>query len=157
MCHVLTGIYIGKTFLIKLIFFVIKSFFNIFFTEVNSKSDWLKDYRNITEMCCSRNFFHYILILWYFIIFNITTWNKICVIQKLPSRGVLKKRCSDNTQQIYRRTTMPKFVCNFIGITLRHGCSPVNLPHIFRTPFTKNTSERLLLVIDVSVVLFSVI
>ena len=36
-------------------------------------------------------------------------------------------------QQIYRR------------ITLCHGCSPVNLLHIIRTPFTKNTSERLLL------------
>ena len=35
--------------------------------------------------------------------------------------------------------------CNFIEITLRHGCSPVNLLHIFRTPFTKNSSERLLL------------
>ena len=28
---------------------------------------------------------------------------------------------------------------NFIEITLRYGCSPVNLLHIFRTPFTKNT------------------
>ena len=30
-------------------------------------------------------------------------------------------------------------------ITLRHGCSPVNLLHIFRTPFTRNTSGWLLL------------
>ena len=29
---------------------------------------------------------------------------------------------------------------NFIEITLRHGCSPVNLLHIFRTPFAKKTS-----------------
>ena len=34
---------------------------------------------------------------------------------------------------------------NFIEITLRHGCSPVNLLHIFRTSFTKNTSGLLLL------------
>ena len=34
---------------------------------------------------------------------------------------------------------------NFIEITLRHGCSPVNWLHIFRTPFPKNTSGRLLL------------
>ena len=26
------------------------------------------------------------------------------------------------------------------AITLRHGCSPVNLLHIFRPPFLKNTS-----------------
>ena len=33
---------------------------------------------------------------------------------------------------------------NFIEISLRHGCSPVNLLHIFRAPFLKNTSGRLL-------------
>ena len=33
---------------------------------------------------------------------------------------------------------------NFIEITLRYGCSPVNLLHIFRTPFPKNTSKWLL-------------
>ena len=33
---------------------------------------------------------------------------------------------------------------NFIEITLHHGCSPVNLLHIFRTPFIKNTSGGLL-------------
>ena len=32
-----------------------------------------------------------------------------------------------------------------IETTLRHGCSPVNLLHIFRTPFLKNTSGWLLL------------
>ena len=34
-------------------------------------------------------------------------------------------------------------------IALRHGCSPVNLLHIFRTPFLKNTSGRLLLVFHI--------
>ena len=33
----------------------------------------------------------------------------------------------------------------FIEITLQHRCSPVNLLHIFRTSFLKNTSRRLLL------------
>ena len=33
---------------------------------------------------------------------------------------------------------------NFNEITLWHGCSPVNLLHIFRRPFSKNTSGRLL-------------
>ena len=40
---------------------------------------------------------------------------------------------------------MPK--CDFnkvaLQITLRHGRSPVNLLHIFRTPFSVNTSEWL--------------
>ena len=51
-------------------------------------------------------------------------------------------------QQIYRRTPGPsamsiKLLCNFIEITLCHGCSLVNLLHIFRTP-PKNTSGLLL-------------
>ena len=50
--------------------------------------------------------------------------------------GVLSKRCSENMQQIYKR-------CNFIKITLWHGCSPVNLPRIFRTAFTNNTTGRM--------------
>ena len=33
--------------------------------------------------------------------------------------------------------------CNFIVIALRHGSSPVNLLHIFRTAFPKNTSGKL--------------
>ena len=40
---------------------------------------------------------------------------------------------------------MPK--CDFIEMTLLHGCSPVNLLHIFRTPFTTNTAGWLLLII----------
>ena len=32
-----------------------------------------------------------------------------------------------------------KLLCNFIEITPWHGCSPVNLLLIFRTPFSKNT------------------
>ena len=65
--------------------------------------------------------------------------------QKQPSRGVLRERCSKNMQQIYRRTPMQS---NFIEITLQHGCSPVNLLHIFGTRFPKNTSGRLLLIQD---------
>ena len=62
--------------------------------------------------------------------------------QKQPPRGAPRKRCSEKI----RRTPMPK--CDFNKVAkqpFRHGCSPVNLLDIFRTPFTKNTSERLLL------------
>ena len=68
-------------------------------------------------------------------------------LQKQPSRGVLRKRCSENIQQIHRRASMAKCHFNKVAyeITLRHGCSPLNLLHIFRTPFPKNSSGRLLL------------
>ena len=38
-----------------------------------------------------------------------------------------------------------KLKSNFIEITLRHGCSPVTLLHIFRTTFPKNISGGVLL------------
>ena len=63
-------------------------------------------------------------------------------LQNQPSKGVLRKWCSENIPQIYRRTPM---LCNFIEIALRHGCSHVNLLHIFRAPFYKNTYGGLLL------------
>ena len=40
---------------------------------------------------------------------------------------------------------MPKSDFNKVA---QHGCSPVNLLHIFRIPFFKNTSELLLLLVD---------
>ena len=59
------------------------------------------------------------------------------------SRGVLResvlKICSIFTREHPCRSVISvKLLCNFIEITLRHGCSPVNLLHIFRTPFCKN-------------------
>ena len=38
---------------------------------------------------------------------------------KQPVRGVLLKRCSENMQQIYRRTPMPK--CDFNKVALQLG------------------------------------
>ena len=74
--------------------------------------------------------------------------------QKQPPRGVPWERCSENVPQIDRRTPCCsvisiKLQSNFIEIALRHGCSPVNLLHIFRTPFLKNSSGWLLLTFGV--------
>ena len=44
-----------------------------------------------------------------------------------------------------------KLQSNFIEIKLRHGCYPVNLLHIFRTSFSKNTSGGLLLILGITV------
>ena len=53
--------------------------------------------------------------------------------QKQPTRGVLRKRCFENMHQTYRRTPYRTWI------------SPVNLLHIFKTPFPKNTSGGMLL------------
>ena len=42
-----------------------------------------------------------------------------CFTQKQPSRGVLTKRCSENMQQIYRSTLMPK--SNFNKVALQNS------------------------------------
>ena len=60
-------------------------------------------------------------------------------------KGVLKK-CSKCTGEHPCRSVISiKLLCNFIEIPLRHECSSVNLLHIFRTSFSKNTSGWLLL------------
>ena len=57
-----------------------------------------------------------------------------------------QKIFSKFTEHPCRSAISVKFQSNFIGITLPYGCSPVNLLHIFRTSFPKNTSGRLLLI-----------
>ena len=60
-------------------------------------------------------------------------------------KGVLKI-CSKFTGEHPCQSAISiKLPRNFIEIALRHGCFPVNLLHIFRTPFLKNTSGWLLL------------
>ena len=48
---------------------------------------------------------------------------------------------------------LTKFIDNFIAITLRHGCSAVNLLHIFRKTFPKNTSGGMLMKSSISFIL----
>ena len=47
-----------------------------------------------------------------------------------------------------------KLQSNIIEITIRHGCSPVNLPHLLRTPFSKNSSGWLLVASVLSKIIF---
>ena len=65
------------------------------------------------------------------------------IIQKQPPRGAPWERCSENMQQISRRTPMPKFATLLHATLLKShfGMGSVNLLHIFRVPFLKNTSE----------------
>ena len=44
-------------------------------------------------------------------------------LQKQPSRGVLKKRCSENMLQIYWRTPIPKCDFNKVSMQLYWNCS----------------------------------
>ena len=58
------------------------------------------------------------------------------------SSEVVPERCS--VKKVFWNVISMKLLC--MGcFTLCHGCSPVNLLHIFRTPCPKNTSGGLLL------------
>ena len=62
-------------------------------------------------------------------------------------KGVLKICSKFTGEQPHQSVISIKLQSNFIEITLRHGCFPVMLLHIFRTHIYKNTSEGLLLVL----------
>ena len=77
-----------------------------------------------------------IMFLWYII------KSRSFQLQKQLYRGVLRKRCSENMQQIYKRTPVKKRAFNKVvfqlnEIALWHGCSPVILQYIFRTLFQR--------------------
>ena len=63
-------------------------------------------------------------------------------------KGVLKICSKVTGEHLCRSVILIKLLWNFIEIALRHGCSPVNLLHIFRNPFPKNTSGWLLLTFE---------
>ena len=60
-------------------------------------------------------------------------------------KGVLKIRSKFTGEHPCQSAIWIKLLCNFIEIALHHQCSPVNLLHIFRTAFPRNTSGWLLL------------
>ena len=62
-------------------------------------------------------------------------------------KGVLKIYSKLIGEHPCRSVISIKLESNFIETALRHGCSPVNLLHIFRTLFLKNTPGWLLLTI----------
>ena len=107
---------------------------------------------------------------------EITICRKFCVLAKWMITFVVLHEMYRSSRpevflrkgQIYRRTQCSNFteehpcwsvisiksLCNFIEIALWHWCSSVNLLHIFRTPFPKNTSWWLLLNVVCSITLF---
>ena len=60
-------------------------------------------------------------------------------------KGVLKICNKFTGEHPCRSVVSIKLQSNFVKITLWHGSSPENLLQIYRTPFPKNTSGRLLL------------
>ena len=64
------------------------------------------------------------------------------------TKGVMKKGSKFAGKLPHQSAISIKLQSNFIEITLRHGCSPVNLLNISRTRFLKNSSGGLLLKVE---------
>ena len=60
-------------------------------------------------------------------------------------KGVLKICSSFTGEHPCWSVISIKLLCNFCKITSRYGCSSVNLLHVFRKPFSKNTSRGMFL------------
>ena len=60
-------------------------------------------------------------------------------------KGIMKICRKFTGEHPSRSAISIKLTCNFIEVALQHECSPVNLPHIFKKPFPKDTSGWLLL------------
>ena len=58
-------------------------------------------------------------------------------------KGVLKTCNKLTREHPYGGVISIKLLCSFIKIALRHGCSPVNVLHIFRTPLEDWLCKRI--------------
>ena len=65
------------------------------------------------------------------------------ILQKQPPKGVLRKRCSENMQPIYRRTPMPK--CGFNKVAKNYKKATY-----FQNTIPRNTFGWLLLILYTS-------
>ena len=79
-----------------------------------------------------------------------TCGNKCCNLIKRSSENISSNIRSSRPEVFLRKGVLKicrKFQCNFnkVAFQLRHGCSPVNLLHISRTPFPRKTFGCLLL------------
>ena len=63
-------------------------------------------------------------------------------LKRCPSEVFLGKDVQKKCSKFTGIVVSMKLLYNFIEIVLRHGCSPVNLLHIFRTPFPKEYRWR---------------
>ena len=72
-------------------------------------------------------------------------WDRSRPPEVFLQKRVLKIGSKFTEEHLCRSVISIKLQSNFIEITLWHGCFPVNLLHIFRTPFYKNTYGGLLL------------
>ena len=66
-------------------------------------------------------------------------------IRRCSLKKVFGKYAANLQENIHAEVILIKLHSNFIEIALWHGCSRVNLLHIFRTLFPKNTCGWLLL------------
>ena len=66
------------------------------------------------------------------------SWMRSCPLEMFWGKDFLEICSKFTIRHPCRSVISVKLLGNFIEITIRHGCSPVRLLHIFRTYFPKN-------------------
>ena len=96
-------------------------------------------------------YIRYILLTWFLVtdLTNVVSKPLFILRSIILHTGEHWSKGRDRPEMFLGKGVLKKLHCNFIEITLQHGCSPVHLLHLFRTPSfrtpLKNTSEQLLL------------
>ena len=96
-------------------------------------------------------YIRYILLTWFLVtdLTNVVSKPLFILRSIILHTGEHWSKGRDRPEMFLGKGVLKKLPCNFIEITLQHGCSPVHLLHLFRTPSfrtpLKNTSEQLLL------------
>ena len=115
----------------------------------NIWSKWANIFSNVLVLTFSPIPGKYSTLRQYFLVFCVNYYRSR-VREVFLEKGSLKI-CSKFTGEYLCQSAISiKLQSNFIEITLRHGCSPVNLLHIFTRTFSKNTSRWMLLYVGFS-------
>ena len=110
------------------------SCFSCCFSKDQFQPDWNLQHFNIVSIYVNTCYTKYVNNC-----FHILKSSRFNVFSKLRLFWKAPKVPREKAPFLFPWELWETFQGKFIEITLRHGCSPVNMLHIFRTPFPKNT------------------
>ena len=125
-------------------------FVSIFFekkiTNILLWNEAINHLRKVNNKCTQQEFYKTRDVLLKDVLFSV--WFMSSRPELFLRKSVLKIYLKFTGEHPCRSVISLTLLCNFTEITLRHGCSPVNLLHNLRKPFSKNTSGWMVLMIQ---------
>ena len=124
--------------------------FNFFEKKITNVLLWneaINHLRKVNNKCTQQEFYKTRDVLLKDVLFSV--WFMSSRPELFLRKSVLKIYLKFTGEHPCRSVISLTLLCNFTEITLRHGCSPVNLLHNVRKPFSKNTSGWMVLMIQI--------